>query len=594
MVRTRRSRRAPSREPAAVTDSEQGQLPTSDNNDGIQDGQNLIQTRQRGRRTRAGANVTAAHADASHKTSLERTRGARDVAMRRLAAEDGPTSSSTNAARDSDESMDVSVEIGRKEHATPAQQQRRDTTGLDLDDSLFGSLEDSLMDDEPDAPPSGQRSTDTSTMNTSIFKRRGRAPSISLQGNEAPIRPSSRGGMTTPAISSSFNIGVFKRRAREPSILGTARKERAEKAIEIPSASSSDGQDEEEEEFAPEAESTPLNRRKTLQRSTPTGRLQEPGSPSPNQESRKRKSIEGHHDMGSPPDKISRMSEPDVNDARDDDDSEADAANSDHDADLSSLPSLPSPELPPLPMHRPSTPIDQEAIMAPPESSGSEEEENGGAWPDIRELAKRRRHHPPATPLHDDHVSDMSSPPSLTHSPNLRVTRSQLHEKKRPRRQSSPPVTTAALTDLLPRRRHEKNRDDGDSGSDSELDASGLGDDDDELTYLEARAARRRGRAAPLNRGAPPKAKPHSSTGTSSKPGRPRRTYRQRFSDKENEDGGEEESSITPAPDDTFDSASACDPSSSDQLKDAIEKFKEVDKWELAFEEITQSSSSGR
>lgn len=182
----------------------------------------------------------------------------------------------------------------------------------------------------------------------------------------------------------------------------------------------------------------------------------------------------------------------------------------------------------------------------------------------------------------------MSSPPSLTHSPNIRVTRSQRQEKNKSRRQSSPPITTAALTDLLPRRRQERNRDDGDS--DSELDASGLGDDDDEITHIEARAARRRAKTTPLNRGGPSHSK-SQSTGTS-KRGRPRRTYQQRFSDKENEGGEEGESGLTHAPDDTFEPTQGSDPSTSDELKNAIKKFKEVDKWELAFEEITQSSSS--
>ncbi|ROT35995.1 hypothetical protein SODALDRAFT_328372 [Sodiomyces alkalinus F11] len=601
MARTRRSRPAPSREPAAVNDSELGQLPTSGSAGNIRDRQNLNQTQRQSRRTRT-ANTASTPLDANHGDALEVTGAVRDVAMRRLAAEDGPTSSSTNAARDSDEGMDVSVEVGRKAHATPAQH-RRDTTGLDLDDSLFGSLDNSFEhDDDAAAPPSGQRSTDTSTMNTSVFRRRGRAPSISLQGNEAPIRPSSR-GQATPAISSSFNIGMFKRRAREPSILGTAQKERAERAIEISSASSSEDEDEDEEDFAPEAESTPLNRRKTLQRSSPTGRLQETEASSPDRDSRKRKSIEGH-DMSSRPDKVARTSGPDLDGARHDAASDAasdaateaaleaalEAADSDDDSNLSSLPSLPSPELPPLQMHRPSTPIDQEAIMAPPESSGSEEEEEDNAWPDIRELAKRRRHHPPVTPLRDGHVSDISSPPSLTHSPNNRVTRGRQQEKKKKKkqtRQSSPHVTTAVLTDLLPRRRHEKNRDEHDD-SESELDVSSLGNDDDELTYLDARATRRRGRTTPHNRGAPSNA---HSAGTS-KPGRPRRTYQRRFSDKENGGGEEGASSLTPAPDDTFDTAQSSDPRNSVEIKNAIKKFKEVDKWELAFEEMTQSSSS--
>ncbi|TDZ60706.1 hypothetical protein CTRI78_v004796 [Colletotrichum trifolii] len=543
------------------------------------------------------------------RQALEKAGRARDDALDRLAAEVDATSSKGKTSDDKQASESANG-TGRKTQATPVKQ-RRDTSGLDLDDELFEGLDSTLAasdDDEAAAPPSAPRS-DTSTFSVSHFRRRGRAPSISINKDDAPIRPSSR-GVTTPGISSAFNIGLFRRRRREPSILGTAQKERAPRPVEPSSEPASE--DEDVEDFNPEAESTPLNNRRRTQpaaadpdsENEPTDSQQilapdsQPDAAS-SVKSRKRKSTETHENQNHPS-KASRV----------DSDAE-DAPGLDGDDSDSSLSDLPSPTIQTptresnLP--RPVTP-NQDDIMAPPESSGSEDGDE--AWPDIRTLAKqRRRRQSPTTPNRDGNISNASSPPSLTHSPNFPVTRNKTKAKKQRKK-----VTTADLTGLLPQKIYKKTRGGSDSEeSDEDVDTSSLGEDDDELSYIGAHARSRRA----LNRGSANRpASRGKATGSATKAkatptprgGRVSRTYGRRLSDKENdaevdveaedEDGpdagAEGEDSFAPA-DDTLVGEESSDPvRNADELKQAVRKFKEVDRWELEFEEVTEGSSPNR
>lgn len=261
--------------------------------------------------------------------------------------------------------------------------------------------------------------------------------------------------------------------------------------------------------------------------------------------------------------------------------------------------------------------------MAPPESSGSEEDDE--AWPDIRTLAKqRRRRASPTTPTRDDgNVSGVSSPPSLTHSPNFPATRNKSRAKKQ---HKSPKITTADLTGLLPRRRHKKTRDPFgmDDSEDEEIDTSGLEEHDDELSYIDGRTRSRRAKVVPLNRGSANRPPSRGGKGSAaaakskaaSRGSRPStRTYSRRLSDKENEVEGDEiegdeaevgvegdgetgpdGDSFAPIQDETFDGQeNSSDPvRSADELKKAARKFKEVDRWELEYEEVTESSSPNR
>lgn len=545
---------------------------------------------------------------------LEKASHAREEALSRPADEIDTTSSKGKTSEP--QKSDSPVELGRKTRATPVQQ-RRDTTGLDLDDDMFEGLDTTLGEDDDDAaPPSAPRS-DISTFSVSHFKRRGRAPSISINKDDAPIRPSSR-GVGTPGISSTFNIGMFKRRQREPSILGTAQKERAQRPIEL--SSEPESGDEAGDDFEPEAESTPLNNRRRTQPPpatepesesqqvlAPDSQPAKDAEPTSSANSRKRKSIESLEEEARPG-KASRTEpapelEPEL---------EAD----DSDSELSELPSPVLTPTRPSAFPRPVTP-NQDEIMAPPESSDSED--NNEAWPDIRTLAKqRRRRASPTTPVRDGNVSDASSPPSLTHSPNFPATRNKSRQKKQAK---SPKVTTADLTGLLPRRRQKKTRDPYgmEESEEEEIDASNLAQDDDELSYINARTRARRAKATPLDRSTanrPPSRGAKAATSAAKSkttPGSNRpstRTYSRRLSDKENEGEGEVETegeteaeaeagvegdSFAPIQDDAFESQESSDPTrSADELKQAARKFKEVDRWELEFEEVTEDSSPQR
>ncbi|KAJ0338834.1 hypothetical protein COL922a_005153 [Colletotrichum nupharicola] len=578
------------------------------------------------------------HSDREHsvirKEHEEETRLRRSTSLRQRKAAGGASDEATEGTKNNNgkpsedqQKSDSSVEAGRKTRATPVQQ-RRDTTGLDLDDDLFGL--DTTMDDDDDpaaAPPSAPRS-DTSTFSVSNFRRRGRAPSISINKDDNPIRPSSR-GISTPGISSMFNIGNFRRRQREPSILGTAQKERAQRPLE-PSSEPESG-DENEDDFNPEAESTPINNRRRTQPPpavepdseseaepvtdsqqvlAPDSQPEREAAATSSAKSRKRKSVESHDDEDRPG-KASRT-EPEQPELIDDDSD-------------SSLSDLPSPVMTPTRasnIPRPVTP-NQDEIMAPPESSGSEDNE---AWPDIHTLAKhRRRRASPTTPMRDGNMSDVSSPPSLTHSPNFPATRKNAQKKKQQKK-----MTTAELTGLLPQRRHKKTRDpfdaedseDEDEDEDEDVENANGAQDDDELSYADTRTRSWQAKAAPLNRSSanrPPSRGGKTTATAKSKPAtrssRPSRTYSRRLSDKENqvedqdaevedvedvadvaEPAGEAEESFAPgAEDETAELPEGSDPMpTAEELKQAARKFKEVDRWELEFEEVTEASSPNR
>jgi ATP-dependent RNA helicase MRH4 len=360
----------------------------------------------------------------------------------------------------------------------------------------------------------------------------------------------------------------------------------------------------------PEAESTPLNnRRRTKPETEPE--IEVPASPevSAGPKHRKRKS-EDALPSSDRPDKVSRI-ERDADEESEEEAGPAPQVISD-DASDSSLSDLDSPLGPsPVLLDRPVTPINNEELMALPASSDSEDVN----WPDIHTLAKRRRRPSATTPIRADNFSDVSSPPSLTHSPNYAEAPKSRGRATTRRQQPSPKITTADLTSLLPKRHYKKQRDPLGLESDEEHDTSGIGEDEDELSYLDSRAARRRrggrstsrgGARRPGSRGGRPTQalKPRQPT-SDKQTGRNAQTYSRRSSDKENEnenenDAGSDEdedeheaSRFQPLPDDTFENGSGENAStpSADELKQAARKFKEVDRWELDFEEVTQSSS---
>ncbi|KAI1110279.1 hypothetical protein F5Y14DRAFT_368849 [Nemania sp. NC0429] len=534
---------------------------------------------------------------AQQEKELDRAKQRRDAAMKRLqniTSTDNSDGEGTEEAVGSPEG--ASPAPSQRVKATPVRGRPTDLSGLDLDDSMFDDLNTTM---ETAGHASAQRSAETSTLSISRFGRRPRAGSF-LSRDDGPIRPSSRAGPNTPAFSSTLNFGVFKRRAREPSILSTARKPRPEHPEPEREPEDDDDDDDEDDEgldaedaFAPEAESTPLRRSKRGSGGA------EPAQPTSSAGSRKRKSTEGHRQRV-------RSSPFQVND---DVRQSIEQPGVDEDSPLSSPPSLPREE--------PSTPVpppmDPE-LMAPPLSSDSSESEEE-LWPPLRSIPKARTRQltsaRPQTPSRDD-VSDVSSPPSLTHSPNYAHSSSPppARAAARPKRKavvSKPPrkVTTADLTGLLPRRRH---RGGGDNPFDieedeSEVDISGLGEGDDELGHLDVRTRRRPAPRAnnTQNHQAAPKARAVTRNTDNNKvtqgPNkRISRTYG-RLSDKENQDEDEDENEE----EGNDDGNSVVDLGEEDsialvermgeELKTAVRKFQEVDKWELSFEENTRSSS---
>ena len=136
------------------------------------------------------------------------------------------------------------------------------------------------------------------------------------------------------------------------------------------------------------------------------------------------------------------------------------------------------------------------AIMAPPASSGS----SPLLLPSLKAFSygpgRNRR---ARTPAADDDVSDISSPPSLTHSPNYRApaTRRKVNAKSSAARDK--PVATADLSAFMPQRRKRAPENDPwnlDSDGVPE-DADDLSEDDDELSRAKAHRRTRKG-AHPL------------------------------------------------------------------------------------------------
>ncbi|KAJ8122546.1 hypothetical protein ONZ43_g1291 [Nemania bipapillata] len=511
---------------------------------------------------------------------LDRAHQRRDAAMERL--QNITSTESSDEEGEGVQGSSGSPGPSQRVKATPLRSRPTDFSGLDLDDSMFDDLNTTV---ETVAHASAHRSADTSTLSVSQFRRRPRAGSF-LNRDDGPIRPSSRAGPNTPAFSSTLNFGVFKRRAREPSILSTAQKPRPQRP-----EFEHDSEDDEDEEgvdgdgFAPEAESTPLRRSKRS-----SGAV-EPMQPTSSAKSRKRKSTESHRQRV-------RSSPFEVND---DIRQSIEQPASDEDSPLSSPP--------PLLPQEPSTPIapsmDPE-LMAPPLSSDSSDGDEE-FWPPLKSIPKARTRQPTVprhTPGQDDGVSDISSPPSLTHSPNYAHSSSPPPARAvKPKRKAAPKpprkVTTADLTGLLPRRRQRGRGDDAfdidEDESEAEVDISGLGEGEDELAHLDVRTRRRPASRINAQNQAAAKARALNRTKDKPTPGSNKRISRTygRLSDKENADQDEEEGN------DGSNSVDDLDEEDSqvlvermgEELKNAVRKFQEVDQWELSFEERTRSSS---
>jgi hypothetical protein len=257
--------------------------------------------------------------------------------------------------------------------------------------------------------------------------------------------------------------------------------------------------------------------------------------------------------------------------------------------------------LPTTPVRAPS-PDPNDPALAPPASISSSDVSPVAA---TRWEALTHRHHnhrrqgyqAQKTPELDEDASDISSPPSLTHSPNYTAPPPKSGPRGRARKREPEPaakVTTAELESLLPRHRHkQKNKDPFDVSSDADEGALTFDNDDDELSYAHTRRTKKSSR--PLRDASKNRSKGKQQvTGKGAK-----RTYGSKNSDKENDE--EEGDTITVGGDHGDggdDEATQASETSQmmlermgEELKNAAKKFKEVDKWELEFEEITEPSS---
>jgi hypothetical protein len=606
MPRPRRSRAAASRKaeesspdaaPALPTTTNKAPIP-SDSSDNIYGVSDRELERQKNKKTaatppgRSTRSRTSMAGNAMAHAVVQDSRGRRDAAMSKLDA----LSSTTNDARDSSDMLaSPVVETGR--NAAPMEassllggssiahrDRGGDLSGLEINDSeIFGHLDSSFdmtgangKDDEGSATAgqqSGTRSADTSTFSVSVFKRQPRRRQSSIVGrDDAPIRPSSR-GPTTPGLSSTFNLGNFKRRARQPSILLSSAQKASMSVQRSRAASEASenavGSDGEEESFLPEAEGTPV--RPSRRRTSIAKDLVE--SVEGGTRSRKRKSTESHELEAAKRQAVESEDEPLHQSIEMD--------------DRSSPPSTLS--------HTPE--LDDDSVLAPPASSSSSEAGSPMAWPSLNTLGKKHRSRAAprgtSTPVLDDDMSDISEPPSLTHSPNLKAANAVPKGKgKTAARQESPKISTADLEALLPRRSLRRRRDD--EGSDNER--SGSDHDMNDITS-QPKVSRRR-TARPLN-GQSSKANQTSHARTTALAGKrsTRRTYGSRRFDKENTVEGDsvevDEDASMPVDDSIFDAdkTEAGTQELGEELRAASRKFKEVDKWELDYEEVVESSS---
>lgn len=476
------------------------------------------------------------------------------------------------------------IEVGRRERNTPAVEnsslalgnfRRRprepSLLGRRTDRARSSSVESDMADDN------GLTSVGKINTPATAFGGRTRQPSVS--GRITTV--GGMGGGTPARIGSAMKIGNFRRRAREPSLLGTAQKERQ------PRPDYDDDDQDEEDDFNPEDESTPLNLSKTRTMSSS-------GASGSNSRKRKLADVQIPQSQSSPTRRSLEVRQDDetipatasVNDEEENEEDEED--NEDELPELDDDHPMPSIEA------RPITPEPMSETMAPPLSSSSP---SSPELPDPANLPLFRGRRPlrGKTPPPRKQDSPISSPPSLTHSPNRPyITAAKTKAKPKPKKAPPPPATysTAQLQALLPRRRRQTVRDPFDiPSSEDEIDASGLASDDDELSHLNARSRRQRSvisrTPAPTRKPAKEKAAPKAKA---------KRTYGARanpISDKENEEADVDDS-LGPIPDaeDSPENSQEMEARIGKELKKAARKFQEVDKWELEFEDASGGSSS--
>jgi hypothetical protein len=407
---------------------------------------------------------------------------------------------------------------------------------------------------------------------------------------DSAVEGSIIGENTSEVESSVLDIANLKRRARQPRILRAAVEDQRD--------------DEDEDLFEPEDESTPL---KLL---TSTSLLQQgPGSTFssslslPGSNPRKRKLASPSMDV--PP------SSPPI--------SFGSASAVSRQGDLSSPPKLleargRNSEVGFLDRcERDMTPQVPSEITDPPQSS-SPAIRNTDIIPDgLPSLRQQEASHSPVERQRQrlprqvrqtgrDEVSDVEDLQTEVEGPAVVAVPTRNSRGKDGRKEKAP-ISTATLQSLLPRRRRRARPDEFDIMGSSDIDAETTRLNDKPSPILAKKDAKKRQSIPESKRSGLGKAGPHGKRGT---PGKKRvaatpaatapRTYGRRISSDKENDG------VSSSPTEEGDSLAPVDSNEATPshenikqtkriLKQVARKFKDVDNWELDFEEVTASSS---
>ncbi|KAI9675383.1 MAG: hypothetical protein M1817_001287 [Caeruleum heppii] len=383
-----------------------------------------------------------------------------------------------------------------------------------------------------------------------------------------------------------FDIANFKRRQRQPSILRMLQAQQANERDDNAVSAS-------EDDFQPDDESTPLNLSKSVASLQPGSTSATPSIPNDDScLSRKRKlsSPEVQVPKSSPPEKRQRSLDAAV----------AQRSPPTH-TELQSRQDIS------LARKRKTTPVKPSQTMRPPASSPLDAEMTATPLHDIapeqsrvnRSSAQKPRHPITSNTLHSLGAERAIGLKAMSESSSTRHLRGEQRSKPR---QS---LSTAALQDLLPRRRRRRHnvRPEFDIlSSDVDLDTGGLATDDDELLVMPAnrlKPSRHHPASNKMARATTARAQRSKRSVAAVGQSGPKTYARRSISDKENSGWDEagamdqEEDSLGPvANDGSSVSIEAGRRAPSRELRAARQKFEEVDQWSLDFEAVVATSSS--
>ena len=558
----------------------------------------------------AAASVPVAKITAAQRRAMEQAQKRRDSAMSRLEAENDPISDNDGAATQTGKSARASsksheVELGRRgrpissiESSLPMPNTTGNFRRRKREGSILGprrAIERSVSVESELAQSQDITNIerDIPEVTMSAFKPRKRQGSILGRagfGRDSSVemdagRDSALNTPARPGSAMGGNLGLFRRRVRQGSILGT------------PGGHGAGGREsflgvmDDELDFAPEDESTPLNVAKGRTIPDAPEPSPAPAAISSSSNPRKRKiSPVQNSDRSSPSPSPYLPENPQV----------------ERSPSASPSPSLSPPPIssPPHPQQpqqrRAQTPDIPSSTFAPPHSSSSINITPSPQRTRVTQRANQTttsartqgtRHQPrrEAAAMFDDDLP--SSPPSLTHSPDNRHVAAAKNGKGR-EKTAPAMMATAELQALLPRRRTRRPlRTDRDI---FEID-SGEDEDADELSMI----VPARGRRTP----APTARNKQITKLKSAAKGKATRGYGKKAvaeeespaSDKENGDGevDEHDDSLAPISDSIEEEESSIlEGKVGNELKKAKRKFMDVDKWEMEFESVTAEGSS--